>query len=998
MSGFISAALGGLAALGIGFSLAGVVSEIKSSIEAIDEFNLSVIQMSAILTSLQVSNGTGSSNIADTYRQTRDYAIQTNEALLKIEPSTSLSIKGLQRINLELAKAGVAIDTNNAAQVEGFKNLANAAAVFSQGGQNEVMLQSEIMLLMQGQIGAHSRLGGAISAMVGGDLKTWVEQHKQAGDFLEQMNKVLAGFGPASKDIAGTWSAVKTSFETTVNIIQRGAMQEAFTDVVNLTLEINEYLKSHADTIKTDVKMGWEAVRLTIKGTGEALQVMGGIVQTTIIPLFSDALTLIRGTVETISAIIGLLVQSPGLVTALAVAVASYAVPAIASLALAFDGLTAAIAASMALNPAAWAVLVGAGFYVVGKSAVTALDEIIHKYTSLNLTGEAAYKEELKRTEDANKAWDAVKQKALFAYREGGRMPGLGMQKELGIVKVPNVKQPPAAEENKDDGKFAATVHASHQAYAAYVKAFYEEQAALLKAANAQQEELNKESYDHGLIDLQAYLSTKHKLNEDSLQAEVDAKLKELSTAGSEYETALSAYKKDPTGPASKNFYDADAKVAEAIKAVTEAQSKLALARKTDANETKNMTVDQLRAYQEIQAQMLDMQGQYVAAAQIRKGLDESSNARQALITEAMKGTAGAEAAYWAQEALDQQKGNDSFKKAAAERATITISEISNQLALIDTAEKFYAISTGNAAQQRIELLKQELALLQQEQISQQSMGDSPAAQSARLQTQAAIDGVNEKLLTQQKILSDRTASGGAISALHAIADQAQNLGAQVSGAVGDLFKGMEDALVSFVSKGKLDFKSLADSIISDLIRIAIQQSVTGPLSAGVGDFLKNMFSPSSGGSAASGFGVDGVSLGSAGAPAFSEISFIPQALGGAWSQGVQKFATGGIVQSPTFFQTASGVGVMGEAGDEAIMPLTRTASGHLGVRASGGGQSAAAQDVNVQVNVVNNSGQQLSAKQSGAPVFDGKQWIVGVVLENIVNGGALKTALQGAS
>jgi lambda family phage tail tape measure protein len=553
----------------------------------------------------------------------------------------------------------------------------------------------------------------------------------------------------------------------------------------------------------------------------------------------------------------------------------------------------------------------------------------------------------------------------------------------------------PGDDEDETDtanSNYPQLVKAAHDAYLSYLKAYSEQRVAIIKSANALDIQINQSSYDQGLTDLQSYLATKHLLTEQSLQAELTAKQEELKNAQAAEKTAQDAYKTDPTGDAARNVNEAYAKVVTATTAVIDAQTKLTMAKRADTDETRKMTTDQLHAYQEIQAQLLDMQGQYVAAAQIRKGLDESSNARQALITEAMKGTAGAETAYWAQEALDQQKGNDAIKKAAAERAAITVSEISNQLALIDTAEKFYAISTGEAAQQRIVLLKQELTA--QQAVYDSIQGNEPAAITARLQAQAAINGVNEKLLTQQKILSDRTASGGAISALHAIADQAQNLGAQVSGAVGDLFKGMEDALVSFVSKGKLDFKSLADSIVSDLIRIAIQQSATGPLSAGIGGFLQNMFSPAAG-SAASGFGSNGVSLASAGAPAFSEISFIPQAMGGAWSNGVQKFATGGIVQSPTFFQTASGMGVMGEAGDEAIMPLTRTASGHLGVRASGGGQSAA-QEVNVQVNVVNQSSQEVSAKQSGAPVFDGKQWIVGVVLENIINGGPLRAALQG--
>ncbi len=49
--------------------------------------------------------------------------------------------------------------------------------------------------------------------------------------------------------------------------------------------------------------------------------------------------------------------------------------------------------------------------------------------------------------------------------------------------------------------------------------------------------------------------------------------------------------------------------------------------------------------------------------------------------------------------------------------------------------------------------------------------------------------------------------------------------------------------------------------------------------------------------------------------------------------------AEGGVVAAPTYFPMASGVGLMGEAGAEAILPLARGADGALGVRtqASGG-------------------------------------------------------------
>ncbi|MGR3501004.1 phage tail tape measure protein [Pseudaestuariivita sp.] len=65
-----------------------------------------------------------------------------------------------------------------------------------------------------------------------------------------------------------------------------------------------------------------------------------------------------------------------------------------------------------------------------------------------------------------------------------------------------------------------------------------------------------------------------------------------------------------------------------------------------------------------------------------------------------------------------------------------------------------------------------------------------------------------------------------------------------------------------------------------------------------------------------------------------------PFADGGAFTQGrVTPFANGGVVNGPVTFPMRGGTGLMGEAGPEAIMPLTRGADGKLGVRAQGGGQ-----------------------------------------------------------
>ena len=75
----------------------------------------------------------------------------------------------------------------------------------------------------------------------------------------------------------------------------------------------------------------------------------------------------------------------------------------------------------------------------------------------------------------------------------------------------------------------------------------------------------------------------------------------------------------------------------------------------------------------------------------------------------------------------------------------------------------------------------------------------------------------------------------------------------------------------------------------------------------------------------------------------------MPFAKGGVTS-GVVPFASGGVVAAPTYFPLGRSVGLMGEAGAEAILPLQRGADGRLGVAAGGGSGG-----VNVVFNVTAN-------------------------------------------
>lgn len=236
------------------------------------------------------------------------------------------------------------------------------------------------------------------------------------------------------------------------------------------------------------------------------------------------------------------------------------------------------------------------------------------------------------------------------------------------------------------------------------------------------------------------------------------------------------------------------------------------------------------------------------------------------------------------------------------------------------------------------------------------------------------LRGHFNQALADEQAYQDRRAAleaDGAVGfdrALGNYLESSRNVAAQTESLFSNAFKGMEDALVSFATTGKLGFKEFANSVVADLIRIAVRRNLAGIFSGYSGSF--------GGGTSAAG-GVNG----SAGVASIDTFAANGMAFG---QGGVRAFAQGGVVSQPTFFRFAQGGamrnGVMGEAGAEGILPLRRTASGALGVIATG-----AAAPTTVQVNVINNTSTPVQASATTRP--DGSVDVILTEIEGRIAG-----------
>ncbi|EPF6109132.1 phage tail tape measure protein [Enterobacter cloacae] len=217
-------------------------------------------------------------------------------------------------------------------------------------------------------------------------------------------------------------------------------------------------------------------------------------------------------------------------------------------------------------------------------------------------------------------------------------------------------------------------------------------------------------------------------------------------------------------------------------------------------------------------------------------------------------------------------------------------------------------------------------------------------------QRAAALDALDKKYKAIAASEADWTA--GAEKGFKNWFDTASDYSSQTADLVNNSMTGLIGNISDALSGNKVDWEDWSRSVLASMQKIILNAMLVNSLkSAGGGGLFGSLGGLFGGG--------DATSTGSTPSGAYSgAASGLKFAKGGVFESPNLSHFSNSIISSPTMFKFAKGDGLMGEAGPEAVMPLTRTPNGTLGVRmvgtttvGGGGGEIHITQHINVSGN-----------------------------------------------
>lgn len=209
---------------------------------------------------------------------------------------------------------------------------------------------------------------------------------------------------------------------------------------------------------------------------------------------------------------------------------------------------------------------------------------------------------------------------------------------------------------------------------------------------------------------------------------------------------------------------------------------------------------------------------------------------------------------------------------------------------------------------------------------------DQTAVLNAEQQKQTDI----VRQAAKDKAASEADWQGGLKQGWQDFSDSSGNAFAMMRNASANALNSTSSMFTDFLTTGRANFADFTKSILTDITKMIVQMTIFNALKSGL----------------------SGTWLGDA-------MGMAPNATGGVYTSPGLSAYSNSIVSSPTVFPFAKGgapnIGLMGEAGSEAIMPLKRGPDGNLGVRAYGGSSAGGTAPV-VNIHIDSDGNQQVQA------------------------------------
>lgn len=209
---------------------------------------------------------------------------------------------------------------------------------------------------------------------------------------------------------------------------------------------------------------------------------------------------------------------------------------------------------------------------------------------------------------------------------------------------------------------------------------------------------------------------------------------------------------------------------------------------------------------------------------------------------------------------------------------------------------------------------------------------DQTAVLNAEQQKQTDI----VRQAAKDKAASEADWQGGLKQSWKDFSDSSGNAFAMMRNTSANALNSTSSMFTDFLTTGRANFADFTKSILTDITKMIVQMSIFNGLKSGL----------------------SGTWLGDA-------MGMTSNATGGVYTSPGLSAYSNSIVSSPTVFPFAKGgapnIGLMGEAGSEAIMPLKRGPDGNLGVRAYGGSNVVGTAPV-VHIHIDSDGNQQVEA------------------------------------